>query len=806
MTRKLSLVLLALGLASLTVLPAQAAPSSSGVAPGTSGAEANRVIVLGFDGADGRTAKSLMDAGQLPNLSRLAEQGTFAPLGTTNPAESPVSWASLNTGRNPAETGIVGFVRREFITLGRDKNVPMPRKGLSDDGVMVKLEDMTGQPPIPAWSAPMLGAAFAGAALVVFLIVFGALLRLRMVPTLTLSVVLAAVGFYGGFTIRGDLPEHMPVVKNPMDAEPYWETAARAGVPSVVLDAAQSWDRAPVDQAKVLCGLGVPDARGDYISYFIYTTDDLYFYKDPSDKKTDTSSGGKKLRIDERDGVIEAAVYGPVNHTEVQRLEAELAAADKAKEAASDYKTSAAKAKVADEIKKELKAAKSTPLTVDLTITKKGDGTADVKIGSEVQTLAEGQWSDWYHMNFKLNKLINVSAITRAKIVSMDEPYFELFLNAIEIDPGKPPFWQPITQPASFSKELESEFGPFETVGWACLTHPLKDKIIDPITFMEDIEFTMKWREEMTFGRIVRDDWRLFMSCLSTPDRVQHMMYQYYDDQHPLYDPVEASRTMEFFGETIELREAIPAIYRQVDRIVGRVMDEVLQPDDLLMIGADHGFQSFRRQMHINNWLHSTGYLAIKSGTKSSNSSIVGTYVDWENTRAYSLGLGAVYLNLKGREGGGIVDPADADELMQQIRHDFLAQEDPDNPGVKVGSNVDIVKEVHGGPYLDLEADMLFGFAPTYRSSWKSASGGISMKKQEDGSYAVGPFMSDNDRAWSGDHVSVDVEHVKGMFFCNRKVSSKEGGVNLMHIAPTALTALGVDVPPEMDLAPLQMN
>ncbi len=787
MTPKLLLAFAVVGLATLHTLPSH--PSTN---TGSANVEFRRVIVLGFDGADSRTTKALMTAGQLPNLSRLAEQGTFAFLGTTNPAESPVSWASLNTGRNPAETGIVGFVRREFVDMRGQKDVPMPTKGLSVDGVQVPLSDMQEKPWMATMSPAVLGLLLAGSSLVVFLIVSGALLRLRLVSTLALGLVLAGLGFFSGFKIGRDLPVSMPVVKNPMEAEPYWETAARAGVASVVLEAAQSWDRAPVDGAKVLCGLGVPDARGEYISYFIYTTDDLYFYKDPNDRKTDTRSGGKKLRIEEQDGMIETKVYGPVNHWAVQQIEARLEETQAAKEV--------------DELKEELSDVKKNQLTVDLIVEKKDDGTADVTVGDEVQNLREGQWSDWYHIEFALNSIIKVNAITRAKIVSMDEPYFELFLNAIEIDPAKPPFWQPISQPASFSAELESEFGPYETVGWSCLTHPLKDKIIDPITFMEDIEFTMKWREDMTFGRIIKDDWRLFMSCLSTPDRVQHMMYQYYDDQHPLYDATEASRTMTFFGEEIELREAIPAIYRQVDRIVGRVMDEVLQPDDLLMICSDHGFQSFRRQVHINNWLYSAGYLAVKPGTKPSTSKIVSTYIDWENTQAYSIGLGAVYLNLKGREGGGVVDPDDSTDLMQRIRADFLATEDPDFPGVMIGSDVAIVRDIHSGKFLDLEADIFFGFAPNYRVSWANAKGGISMKKEEDGSYAVGPFMADNNRMWSGDHVSVDVEHVKGMFFCNRKATSQEGGLNLLHIAPTALSALGVDLPPEMDFAPLQLN
>ena len=425
-------------------------------------------------------------------------------------------------------------------------------------------------------------------------------------------------------------------------------------------------------------------------------------------------------------------------------------------------------------------------------------------IGEETQTLAEGAWSDWYHMTFELTRLVKVRAITRVKIVSLDQPHFELYVNALEIDPAHPPFWQPISQPASFSKELvEAVDRRFETIGWSCMTHPFKDEVVDPISFMEDIEFTMKWREDLTYAMLARDDWRLFVSLFSEPDRVQHMMYQYYDTGHPLYDAAKASQRMTFCGEEITLAEAIPAAYRQIDRIVGRVLSEFLRPEDVLLIGADHGFQSFRRQVHVNNWLAEHGYLVTKKIDKASTAAMVHYYADWSKTKAYSMGLGTVYLNLKGREPQGIVDPSEAAALMQAIRSDFLATEDPDHPGTKIGSDVDFAVDIHSGPHFDLDADMFLCFAPNYRSSWSSAGGALSVKRQEDGTYALAPTVVPSNKMWSGDHVSVDPEHVKGIFFSNRKLALPEGGANLLHIAPTALALLGLEIPPEMDLPAL---
>ncbi|MEE9576758.1 MAG: alkaline phosphatase family protein, partial [Gemmatimonadota bacterium] len=57
-----------------------------------------RVIVLGFDGMDYGLTSRLISEGRLPNLARLAESGSFAPLETSIPPQSPVAWSDFITG------------------------------------------------------------------------------------------------------------------------------------------------------------------------------------------------------------------------------------------------------------------------------------------------------------------------------------------------------------------------------------------------------------------------------------------------------------------------------------------------------------------------------------------------------------------------------------------------------------------------------------------------------------------------------------------------------------------------------------
>jgi predicted AlkP superfamily phosphohydrolase/phosphomutase len=330
---------------------------------------------------------------------------------------------------------------------------------------------------------------------------------------------------------------------------------------------------------------------------------------------------------------------------------------------------------------------------------------------------------------------------------------------------------------------------------------PCKDGEVTPELLMEDVEFTLAWREKLAYEALTRDDWRILFSVFSTTDRVQHMMYQYYDPLHPMYDAEEAAKSFSFFGEDIPRSEAIPAIYRQMDRVVGEVLDR-LRDDDVLMVVSDHGFQSFRRQVHVNNWLEQAGFLVTKPCLSKSDSKGLA-FVDWEQTRAYSLGMGFVYLNLEGREPNGIVKPSEADALLAEIRASFLATTDPEAPDQLVGKDAYVTREIHTGAFLEDEADLLLGFAGGYRVSWASTFGGMPLERGEDGCMQPATICVDNDKNWSGGHVSVALPDVAGVFFSNRAVDVPNTGIGSLQIAATTLALTGVEVPLEMDQPPL---
>ena len=87
--------------------------------------------------------------------------------------------------------------------------------------------------------------------------------------------------------------------------------------------------------------------------------------------------------------------------------------------------------------------------------------------------------------------------------------------------------------------------------------------------------------------------------------------------------------------------------------------------------------------------------------------------VDWTETRAFALPTdqhGYVRLNIRGREREGIVEPDDADELMDEIAEGLLTFRDPDGgPAVEA---VDRVADVLGdGPGLHQMPDLVVRWA-----------------------------------------------------------------------------------------------
>jgi len=200
---------------------------------------------------------------------------------------------------------------------------------------------------------------------------------------------------------------------------------------------------------------------------------------------------------------------------------------------------------------------------------------------------------------------------------------------------------------------------------------------------------------------------------------------------------------------------------------------------DLLLIVSDHGFGPFDHCFHLNTWLKQEGYLVLAEGKTLSGKWYEG--IDWSKSRAYGQGLNGIFLNVKGRERQGIVDPgAEAELLKKEIAEKLLKVVDPQSGGHPVKAA--FPREMaYRGPYVPNAPDVVVGYTVGYRVSWESAVNEVGDR-----------LFSDNVRMWSGDHAFTRAQ-VPGIFFANQRIQVKDPA--LLDIAPTVYGALGVPRP-----------
>ncbi|MBN1232168.1 MAG: alkaline phosphatase family protein [Candidatus Coatesbacteria bacterium] len=72
-----------------------------------------RILILGIDGMDPGFLKKMFNEGLMKNFYTLSKTGSFSPLRTVMPPQSPVAWASFASGKNPAKHGIFDFIHRD---------------------------------------------------------------------------------------------------------------------------------------------------------------------------------------------------------------------------------------------------------------------------------------------------------------------------------------------------------------------------------------------------------------------------------------------------------------------------------------------------------------------------------------------------------------------------------------------------------------------------------------------------------------------------------------------------------------------
>ncbi len=148
----------------------------------------------------------------------------------------------------------------------------------------------------------------------------------------------------------------------------------------------------------------------------------------------------------------------------------------------------------------------------------------------------------------------------------------------------------------------------------------------------------------------------------------------------------------------------------------------------------------------------------------------------WSKTKAYALGLGQIYVNLKGREAKGIVNPgAEYEQLVQQIKQGLEAFVD-DATGEHPVAHVFTRDEAYEGVYDPvLIPDMIPSNSEGYRVGWQDSLGGIAKA-----------IVEPNSEIWSGDHCSVYPPLVQGILFSSVRLNVGQGAY-MGDVMPTIL-------------------
>ena len=589
----------------------------------------------------------------------------------------------------------------------------------------------------------VLGAAGALiAALLVYLMM--RIARLRNAPAVIAGIVVVAVSFpllYAA--VSKHLPQKRPGVVSHRKGATFWEIAGDAGLRTVIMHVPGTFPVVPARNGRLLSGLGVPDMRGTFGTYTYYTTSTA-----PTRSGADTEMGGKVVVLDRGRAEYKTIIYGPQNKLFGRPPEIQL------------------------------------PLTIRVD---RAAGTVSLSAAGQNSALSAGQWSDWFVLEFPFSRFFKANGIARFYLIEA-APELKLYMSSVNWNPMKPPL--PISVPGAFARDLAERFGLYKTVGWVEDTWALNEEVIEEHAYEEDVDRTVAAYEKMMLELLEERDYDLYVQVYSFTDRSAHMYWRTMDEGSPLYTPEVAAA----FGD------AIKASYVRMDGIIGKAR-ALLPPDVTLIVCSDHGFSTWRRSVNYNTWLVENGYMTLRDEGAEGMHTLEDLFgrgefwpnVDWENTRAYALGLGAIYINLSGRERNGIVTPgAEYDALLAEIQSKLEAFTDSatgERPVKRVYRRDEMYREFDGDVIPDLRAGNNLG----YRVSWQTSLGGI----------PKGNF-SDNARKWSGDHCSLDPSLVPGIFVSNRRFET--AGAAIPDLFPTILSLLHLPVPTGIDGRTLQLT
>ena len=313
--------------------------------------------------------------------------------------------------------------------------------------------------------------------------------------------------------------------------------------------------------------------------------------------------------------------------------------------------------------------------------------------------------------------------------------------------------------------------------------------------------------------------WDFFMFVFRDTDEMAHFFWRFIDETHPAYEP-EAAR---------QWGHLISQYYSIVDEWIGRMVEHA-GPETAVFIMSDHGTGPLYKDVFLNVWLKQAGFQAWREPpfirrqmrrwglTRESVSGLLRRLgltpleswlkerlkdkvalvprserpdlreaVDWSRTRAYSFGYhGQIYLNVRGREPEGIVEPGEEYERVRdELLRNLVAWRDPQDQQPVV-TKVFKREDVYWGARIGDAPDIIVimrDFAYITRQGYEFGS-------DEDAVFAS-PLTYE-----SGSHRLEGVIIAWGVGIRNKKQTE---AVSIMDLPPTILYLLQEPIPAWMD-------
>jgi len=275
-----------------------------------------------------------------------------------------------------------------------------------------------------------------------------------------------------------------------------------------------------------------------------------------------------------------------------------------------------------------------------------------------------------------------------------------------------------------------------------------------PDAFFADLGETLEARRRV-YLRLLRDEpWDLFVGVITECDRLHHYFWdQYVDPAAPHH-----GRFLDF--------------YRRLDDVLGALL-AALPPATPTFVVADHGHTLIHREFYPNAWLRAEGLLRFASEKPKGLADVDPA------SKVFVLDPGRVYVHRAGRFPLGTVGAAEADDLLGRVREGLLALHD-DAPGAPAdGRPVPRLfarDELYHGPCVGSAPDLVVHFADGY-----DPKGALS-KTDVFGRSALTGMHTYADALFVADRPGVPVDDL-----------------DIVDIAPTILTLLGVEPPAAMD-------